>query len=235
MTSQLSGYVTSFFLHVLVVTTVFWLSNSLPYKGKPLSIDFTIDSMTAKVVEKPRPPQKKIVKKIIPTPKREQFIPKPPPEKIAKIIPKPMPVVPVKPLPVEEPEPVVEKLYEQVEEVAEVELGDKEVEAVNEISQEEYQQQLKTQFLKAHFQYIRDHIQYRVVYPNIARKRGWQGKVVVKFIVCEDGRVTGLEIVESSGYSVLDNHAIQSVQSAAPFPKPPMRTELIIPIRFGLV
>jgi len=124
---------------------------------------------------------------------------------------------------------------EQVEEITEVELGEKEVEVVNEISEEEYQEQMRALFLKTHFQYIRDNIQHSVVYPRIARKRGWQGKVVIKFVVWEDGHVSDVEIVESSGYSVLDKNAVKSVKTAAPFPKPPIRTELIIPIRFGLV
>ncbi len=235
MTHRLSGYATSFLFHVLVVATAFGLSNSLSPKGKPLTIDFRIDSLTAKVVEKSRAPQKKIVKKIIPAPKRELIVPKPPPKKIVKVIPKPQSVVPKEPVPLKKPEPPAEEVVETVEKIAEVELGEKEVEAINEISEIAFQQQLRAQFLQTHFQFIRKHIQNKVVYPMSARKMGWQGKVVIKFIVCEDGRVINVEIIESSGFSLLDNNAIKSVRNAAPFPKPPVRTELIIPIRFGLV
>ncbi|MFC1523834.1 energy transducer TonB, partial [Thermodesulfobacteriota bacterium] len=131
-----------------------------------------------------------------------------------------------------EPEEVAEVSEEvfQMEEYAAVEATGP-VEEAAPISAEEYH----AQYLKAHFQYIREDIQHQVVYPRIARKKGWQGKVVLKFIVCEDGRVMNVEVVESSGYAVLDKNAMKSVRSAAPFPKPPVRAELIIPIRYGLV
>jgi len=234
MTDQISGYVASLFVHIFIVVAAFGLMGGMSYNNKPLSIDFRIDSREGKVVENPRPPQKKVVKKIVPPPKQHRM-PEPPPKKVPKFTKKTPIVLPEKIVPVKEVEPAEEEVVEEIEEVAEVELGDREVEAVNEISEEEYLQQIKSQFLRAHFQYIRENIQNKVVYPRLARKRGWQGKVVVKFVVCEDGHVVDVEIIESSGFSVLDDNAIKSVRNAAPFPRPPVRTELIIPIRFGLV
>ncbi len=92
----------------------------------------------------------------------------------------------------------------------------------------------RAQYLKKHFRYIKDRIQRSICYPRIARKRGWEGRVVVSFVVCEDGRVQDMRIVESSGFSVLDKNAMAAVHEAVPFPRPPVRAELIVPVVYRL-
>lgn len=49
-------------------------------------------------------------------------------------------------------------------------------------------------------------------YPRIARKRGYEGTVVLSMLVNEDGQVDNLWVFESSGYKVLDNAAIEAVR-----------------------
>jgi len=49
-------------------------------------------------------------------------------------------------------------------------------------------------------------------YPSIARKRRYQGTVVLEVFVTEDGRVGDLRIVESSKYSLLDRAAMKAVR-----------------------
>ena len=49
-------------------------------------------------------------------------------------------------------------------------------------------------------------------YPTIARKRKYQGTVVLEVFVREDGRVGDLRIAESSNYSLLDRAALQAVR-----------------------
>lgn len=93
----------------------------------------------------------------------------------------------------------------------------------------------KRLYLKEHFAYIRDMIMKYVSYPHVARKRGWTGKVVVSFIVSEKGLVNDLRIVESSGFPILDNNAIETIKKAAPFPKPPVRAELVMPIVYKIL
>lgn len=90
------------------------------------------------------------------------------------------------------------------------------------------------QYRQEHFQYIIAHIRKKLSYPVIARKKGWQGTVTVSFIVCEDGGVRDIRIVESSGISLLDKSAIKTVEEARPFPKPPTQAEIIVPIAFTL-
>lgn len=50
-------------------------------------------------------------------------------------------------------------------------------------------------------------------YPMIARKRGYQGTVVLDVLVSREGRVKELSLSASSGYSVLDQAALTSVKT----------------------
>jgi protein TonB len=50
------------------------------------------------------------------------------------------------------------------------------------------------------------------VYPSIARRRGYEGTVVLEVFVGEDGRVGEVRIAESSSYRLLDRSAIKAVE-----------------------
>jgi protein TonB len=90
-------------------------------------------------------------------------------------------------------------------------------------------------YLKEHFIYIRDLISKQIVYPSMARKMGWSGKVTVAFVITEDGSVQAIRVVESSGFPLLDKSAVETVRGAAPFPKPPVRAEIVVPVNFKLM
>jgi len=49
-------------------------------------------------------------------------------------------------------------------------------------------------------------------YPIIARKRGYQGDVVLEVLIDKQGKVIDLKVFSSSGYSILDKTAIASVR-----------------------
>ena len=49
-------------------------------------------------------------------------------------------------------------------------------------------------------------------YPIIARKRGYQGNVVLEVLINKQGKVIDFRIFSSSGYSILDKTAIASVK-----------------------
>jgi protein TonB len=63
---------------------------------------------------------------------------------------------------------------------------------------------------------LRDRIEELKRYPPIARMNNWQGKVVLKFVVREDGTVEHLEVVQSSGHAALDEAAMETIRSASP-------------------
>jgi len=52
-------------------------------------------------------------------------------------------------------------------------------------------------------------------YPAIARERGWVGAVTAKIRVSADGEIEDVSIVSSSGHEVLDEYAIDKIQSAS--------------------
>ena len=93
---------------------------------------------------------------------------------------------------------------------------------------------LEAQYVKAHFLYIKEIIEKKIRYPMIARKMGWQGKVVVCFVVEKNGEVKDLRIVESSGYAQLDKNAIETVKQAVPLPSPPVRVKLVLPVTYKI-
>ncbi|MBL0224855.1 MAG: energy transducer TonB [Geobacteraceae bacterium] len=95
-------------------------------------------------------------------------------------------------------------------------------------------EQVRKKYLKEHFNYIRDLIVKRLAYPPIARRMEWSGKVILAFVVAEDGGVSSVRVKESSGYPLLDNSAVATVKDVAPFPRPPVAAEIIMPVHFRL-
>lgn len=75
-------------------------------------------------------------------------------------------------------------------------------------------------------------------YPEQARQYGWQGMVLLRIKVGLDGRISRVEIVQSSGFEVLDDEAVRTVQSWRGSPATrrgqPVETVEILPVRFRL-
>lgn len=73
-------------------------------------------------------------------------------------------------------------------------------------------------------------------YPSSGRREKAQGIVVVQFVVSGNGSASGVSIVRSSGFSVLDNAAIEAVRRASPFPDTPdgNAKPFVIPIDYTL-
>jgi len=92
----------------------------------------------------------------------------------------------------------------------------------------------RQRYLKEQFAYIRDAILAKLGYPGVARRMGWTGTVKVSFCVHENGSVTEVKIIDSSGYGLLDNNAVDAIMRTAPFPCPPVRAEMIMPITYRL-
>ena len=55
-------------------------------------------------------------------------------------------------------------------------------------------------------------------YPRLARERGIQGVVHVRFRLRPRGEVDRVEIVKSSGSEILDTYSVQTVYRAGPMP-----------------
>ena len=75
-------------------------------------------------------------------------------------------------------------------------------------------------------------------YPVVARRNGYQGRVLVRLDVAADGRATGAEVLESSGYDVLDQSAVETLKAWKLEPAltggRPVPGSVNVPVRFRL-
>ncbi len=75
-------------------------------------------------------------------------------------------------------------------------------------------------------------------YPNLARRRGEQGRVILKVLVNSDGLPERIQLDQSSGYELLDKSALQAVKSWKFIPATsnnrPVSGSVLVPIRFSL-
>ncbi len=76
-------------------------------------------------------------------------------------------------------------------------------------------------------------------YPAIARRRGYEGRVLLSAMISIDGNVVGVKVKETSGHLVLDRAAMKAVESwkfeparrmGSPVPMP-----VDVPVRFVLM
>jgi len=75
-------------------------------------------------------------------------------------------------------------------------------------------------------------------YPRLAELRGWEGEVQLRVHVARQGNIVAVELLHSSGFNVLDQHAVQLVQGAVP-PPPPAGVQdsgfqITVPIHYKL-
>ncbi len=53
-------------------------------------------------------------------------------------------------------------------------------------------------------------------YPRFARDNGWEGRVEVRLAIGADGAIASLRVARGTGYSILDQQALEMVHSAEP-------------------
>ncbi|MEQ9364162.1 MAG: energy transducer TonB [Leptospirales bacterium] len=51
-----------------------------------------------------------------------------------------------------------------------------------------------------------------IVYPRMARRMGWQGRVRIRATIAPDGSVVEARVIEGTGYGVLDEAALKGVR-----------------------
>ena len=93
---------------------------------------------------------------------------------------------------------------------------------------------------KHYLSIIRGLIERQKKYPRVAKRRQFQGKVIVEFVLMLSGNVGSIKVVEGCRFSILNRAAIQAVENASPYPKPPPglfsgNLSLRIPIVFELI
>jgi protein TonB len=53
------------------------------------------------------------------------------------------------------------------------------------------------------------------LYPEIARERGWQGRVAIELVIGSDGALASASVRQSSGHGLLDREALEMLKRAA--------------------
>jgi protein TonB len=76
------------------------------------------------------------------------------------------------------------------------------------------------------------------LYPEFARRRGYEGRVRIEVEVLASGRVGRIWVKESSGYEILDRSALETIRDwrfiPARFGGIPVKSTVIIPVKFQL-
>ncbi len=85
-----------------------------------------------------------------------------------------------------------------------------------------------------HFSFIREVIMQGIVYPERARRMGWEGKVVLSFVVRENGFIDDVKVITSSGFSLLDENARGTVAKTNLKKKVPVRLYVLLPVEYRL-
>ncbi len=68
---------------------------------------------------------------------------------------------------------------------------------------------LNNDMLKA----LQSEFRARFKYPMLARKRGWQGKVVLALNINTQGKIANIAIKRSSGFKILDRNAVKTFKA----------------------
>jgi protein TonB len=76
-------------------------------------------------------------------------------------------------------------------------------------------------------------------YPRVAAMRGWEGEVRLRLKVARKGNLLGVVLDHSSGFDVLDQHALAMLEALASLPPLPDALEaneisVVVPVNYKL-
>lgn len=249
MSREIKAFVLSTGLHAIIVISLFAVGNTITYT-KPILIDFNleeIDTVKEGIKKSTSSPRHERVRK-----EEKRIEPQKPVKEMVKKEVEPIRESPVTDTFSEEQAPVPPVTQKVLSSLAETGKESKSsiseaegtpatssgnnraIETAASGGTIDSTEKARQRYLKEHFTYIRDIITRNISYPFMARKMGWSGKVTVSFVITEDGSVRDIKIIESSGFDVLDRNAAETVRRVSPFPKPPVRAEVIVPVVYRL-
>jgi TonB family protein len=84
------------------------------------------------------------------------------------------------------------------------------------------------------YNYIRDAVMKNISYPEEALRLGVEGKVLLSFIVLENGKTGRIEVVSSSGSRILDQSAKEAVAVTRMGRTVPYRVTVRLPVTYRL-
>ncbi|GHV80760.1 hypothetical protein AGMMS49944_25510 [Spirochaetia bacterium] len=90
-------------------------------------------------------------------------------------------------------------------------------------------------YVKYNYNSIMRSIQKNLKYPDQARRAGFHGTAEISFTIHEDGRISNVLVISSSGSEALDTAAVEAIKAVSPFrPPPSAEARLVIPVTFKL-
>jgi protein TonB len=241
MNCQQQSIAASLVIHGLVIFLVYALSGSFAQPSRPIEIDFTVLEPSGPPSPNPAPPGPKTKE---PQPKHEEIRRQVP----TRALPAPTTHPVVQQEPASEPQGTVPILVNPRQDLPEPTIqqstagtgtsgsgrngsgGGSDSGGGDGSSAE----QLRIKYRAEHFVYIRNIIQRNLSYPLRAQRYGWSGSCIVSFVVLENGHATDIRILKSTGYGLLDDNVINTVKKVEPFPRPPVKAEIKIPVSYGL-
>jgi periplasmic protein TonB len=233
MTYHIRAFKISLVIHILLIAAVV-SAGSLMVEPCPLRvITFDIAKGDVKEVNLSAPPSTPLKKQCLI--KRSQ--PQNPKEQKNIVREEPVMTSPTSDVPLPEPAPPASG--EQVASLSRQEISQIGVTGGGNVGDgtvqgQEGERAAQERYLREHFLYIKERILNQIVYPNLARRMGWHGRVLTSFVIHMDGTVSDIKILNSSGFKVLDENAVSTIQEVSPFPKPPITAKIIIPISYRL-
>ena len=207
-----TALIASLVLHAIVVFNEFVKVNKNPLENLKIEV---------KLLPEPKPEPPQVIEKPKPI--------EPPPviEPIPEIIEEPMPQDII---PKEDAVPIYEEPVQEVKPTVDQEKIERE---------KKQSQQRKMDAVELFTNNLAFHISKFKKYPRIAMRRNWQGMVLVRMVMLDNGNIQSLSIEKSSGYEVLDNEAMKMIERAKPLPKPPDilagdEVNIYVPVSFAL-
>jgi protein TonB len=93
--------------------------------------------------------------------------------------------------------------------------------------------------LQAYSNRLAEAIGRRKSYPRLARMRNWQGTTELKLQIGADAKLKSLTVAHSSGFDILDEHAMTRVKESLPLPDLPEALRgrefvVLVPVAFKL-
>jgi protein TonB len=100
-------------------------------------------------------------------------------------------------------------------------------------------ERLSVDLLAAYRQRLTEIFARQQVYPRLAALRGWEGEVRLRLKVARKGNLLGVVLDRSSGFEVLDEHALAMLASLGGLPPLPdaldsHEIQIVVPINYRL-
>jgi protein TonB len=194
--------------------------------------DFTKRGSTAQIPQPQQPPQQKQPKVVKKEEKPKKQVPKKKPTKIASV---PKEILKKSELPKKEskksktPEISKEQLFNSSpSQFAQKQKSSRDFLGDRNVHKKEDTVDLNTTEFRyiSYFLKLKRQIEGVWNYPEASRMRGEQGELLLVFTIRRDGYLEDVKLLETSGFSRLDDEAIRAIRVAAPFSPFPRSWEL---------